>query len=635
MRRTMIDRLCLGLMLVALAIPGAALAERSADPDALLGDVAACSVAYPHKGAFPTPMGSGYYLIKGLNSDGTSAANPVIDTGTTVTADGVTYLLKRLAKSNSITFNGKNYVVYSAVDRTMTIDYAYKNIRSYYAGTALTGLDFVMPTTTLNGGQATTLGTKTTRSPYTGETVVLTAVTGTGAGSSKFFIPNLPNPSGGHTGLTGNLYWTIDPYKGQAGCQPNGPVYHLCPYGWALDSRSVNDEIFLYNLCKDGGNLTAPATTSLLAPTPPFNTWVHLIEGKDSAGNGFRKGLITAVEKDTQYPFPNPAWLQNGMYFPIQPMPGFQRNGIRWYSAWGSCNLLNNTSGLYVRQDGTVEIPVQVSANGTYSPYPLVRQTWDGTQRYSVLNLTAQVIPSSYDVYPGAEVYLAANAYLPGKAGVLSSYDDYRIYDGTATLNPREPDIWLGFLGDRPSDIMLWADAKTDVMKPGTWTEPGGQGNKPYMMGATTVTVNGTETYYCRLQSSNSFFIARLSQASVRNKFYKASFYLDSGTGHGYQLVATLSYAWQPWTIDASGKWAASSDGLGAGVPSITVSNDNAGVDIKVSTGTNWNSTGRVMGWTERSWQQGDKNALGAAPQMYIVSRQTGTSSERFLIVFE
>ena len=82
---------------------------------------------------------------------------------------------------------------------------------------------------------------------------------------------------------------------------------------------------------------------------------------------------------------------------------------------------------------------------------------------------------------------------------------------------------------------------------------------------------NGQTVYTCRLQSSNSFMIANLSQ-EVQNNSYKASFYIDAGDGK-YQLVATLFYTWQPWMVK-NGKWESNNSG-GSMVPQITAVDAN------------------------------------------------------------
>jgi hypothetical protein len=332
------------------------------------------------------------------------------------------------------------------------------------------------------------------------------------------------------------------------------------------------------------------------------------------------------------YPFPNPVWLQNGVYTHFQPMPGFQRNLLRYYTAWGSFNLLNNTSGLFVRNDGAVELPAYRDGR-TYKFYPLVIQNWDATQRYTVINQTNNVIPMAYTDYPGQEKYFASNTFLPGKAGVLPAYSQYEVYDDVG-LDPRQTDLFVGLKGDRPQDVMFWDQAPQG--DPPVATEPGGQANKPYMMGADSSIRGGLMTYTCRLQSANSFFVARLAQTQVQGKVYQAEIYVDEqGTGN-WVLVARLGYQWQPWTISDAGLWQASPDNLGAGVPSISAVNPTYMNLINTSVGTSWSPAGRAMGWTGRLYQTGDANSLGAAPQIYTISLSfNNLPNVRCLVVYK
>ncbi len=162
-----------------------------------------------------------------------------------------------------------------------------------------------------------------------------------------------------------------------------------------------------------------------------------------------------------------------------------------------------------MRADGTIELPA-VNAASSWRYAPVVTQTWDASQRYTVLNLTDGPVPSTYDDYPGAEYYLPGNLYLPGRAGVVTAYVDYLVQDSNG-LSHRETDLWMGLKNDTVKDMLFWADAPVNDLA----TEPGGQANKPYMFGASTYLASGTRTYYCRLQSSNSFLIARLPQSAV------------------------------------------------------------------------------------------------------------------------
>ena len=91
--------------------------------------------------------------------------------------------------------------------------------------------------------------------------------------------------------------------------------------------------------------------------------------------------------------------------------------------------------------------------------------------------------------------------------------------------------------GDGVNDVSTWAYAPVG----GQLTEPGGQGNKPYMLGAGN---NALGQYLFRLQASNSFGVARLLSTDLQGKLYDASFYANLNDGKGYQKAATISYQW-------------------------------------------------------------------------------------------
>ncbi|RJR40958.1 MAG: hypothetical protein C4567_10185 [Deltaproteobacteria bacterium] len=575
---------------------------------------------YPNVGPYPTPMGNAFQQQGAYNADGTLAANPVIDAGA-VKKNGIAYSLRKLTTGDTLTFNGTVYTVYSAIPNFMTIDQAYRQTAAQYDPQALENIDFVIPAT-LNRGRRTAVSAAASLSPYTNELAYLTQP----STDAQYFIPNLCNAAGKHNGLTEHIFWTVDAYKGQPGYQPNGPGYHLTGYGWAQESQEVNQPFAIYQLPMDGGG---PCGTQLVqAAATPFNYWLQLFSNQGNV----KTSCYNAITGLATYPFPDPVWLKNGIYTHFHPMPGFQRNLLRYYTAWGSFNLLNNTSGLFVRNDGSVELPAYHNGRA-YKFYPLVIQNWDATQRYTVINQTNNVIPLSLTDYPGQEKYFASNTFLPGKAGVLPAYKNYQVYDNTG-LEPRQPDLFVGLKGDSPQDVMFWDQAPTG--NPPVATEPGGQANKPYMMGADSSIRGGVMTHSCRLQSANSFFVARLGKAQLQGKLYQAEIYVDPQGDGNWELVARLSYRWKPWTISDAGAWEASPDNLGAGVPSISAVNPNYMNLINTSVGTSWSAAGRAMGWTGRLYQTGDANSLGAAPQIYTISLSfNNLPNVRCLVVFK
>lgn len=556
--------------------------------------------AYPNVGTIPVPMEGTTFRYQDplsggtFNTDGTNSLNPVISAGTQ-TVSNVTYNLQKLQSSDSLTFKGQNYTVYSAVPQNMTINYAYNNASQYYdaaslviPGTQTKIIDFTIPTT-INSGNATDLAANQPpnapqTSSYTGEKVYLTKPPTDP--NSLYFIPNFPNSTGSYNGLTANIYFVGDPFLGKSGYWPNtstwpNGTFHLTPYGWASNPTFVAKDYDVQLLNANGGS--SSGDTTLFQTTPILrNFWKHTIQGYDytyqsgtdpnnpanyTVKRDIATAMVNAIQALSTYPFPpgtpsqylnwlvtsqNPTYSMNGVYFHVQPQPGFQRNLLRYYTAWGAVDVYNQSSDLFVRPDGTIELPAVKNASGTWQYAPIVAQTWDGSQRYSVLNLTKSQVPSTYDDYPGYEYYLPGNVYLPGQAGVVTAYVNYLVQDNTG-LSARQTDLWLGLKNDTANDILFWADAPVNNQP----TEPGGQANKPYMFGASTYFQNSTWNYQMRLQSSNSFCVARLLSTDLQGKLYDASFYADLNNGKGYQKAATISYQWQPWTIDSTGKWTA------------------------------------------------------------------------------
>jgi outer membrane autotransporter protein len=540
-------------------------------------------------------------------------------------------------------------------------------------GTQTKIIDFTIPTT-INGGNATDLAANQPpntpqTSSYTGEKVYLTKPPTDP--NSLYFVPNLPNSTGSHNGLTANIYFVGDPFLGKSGYWPNtsswpNGTFHLTPYGWASNPTYVAKDFDVQLLNANGGS--SSSDTALFQTTPILrNFWKHTIQGYDytyqsgtdpnnpvnyTVKRDIATAMVNAIQALSTYPFPpgtpsqylnwlyqlatqNPnTYSMNGVYFHVQPQPGFQRNLLRYYTAWGAVDIYNQSSDLFVRADGTIELPAVKDALGKWKYAPIVAQTWDGSQRYSLLNLTTGQVPSTYDDYPGYEYYLPGNVYLPGKAGVVTTYVSYLVQDSNG-LSARQTDLWLGLKSDTANDMLFWADAPVNNQP----TEPGGQANKPYMFGASTFLQNTTWNYQLRLQSSNSFCVARLASTDLQGKLYDASFYADLNNGKGYQKASTVSYQWQPWTIDGTGKWAASTDAYGAGVPQLTFADTLGGnVSLTVSQTSSWNAGARVMAWSTQanvdpSILSQYNNVLGGKLQEYFATGTTTDSNTKYLIV--
>jgi hypothetical protein len=232
-----------------------------------------------------------------------------------------------------------------------------------------------------------------------------------------------------HNILTDNVVWTTDIRMDFSTAIPNGETAHLLHYGWALDAGDANSSLFVNQLDADGGrnlgtavlgNDSQPSNSFMkIFPTIPANIKLQ-INSFPKANTGpwpittlrthFLRAAARAINSS------DPVWLQNGTFSPLQPMSGFQRNLIRWYTPFGLFNLINYTSDLFIRANGNVEIPVQ--ADGT--PYPLVVQTWTD-QKYVIMNNCDEPIPSSTGTYLGGEIYLAGNTYFQHAAGIITS----------------------------------------------------------------------------------------------------------------------------------------------------------------------------------------------------------------------
>ena len=499
---------------------------------------------------------------------------------------------------------------------------------------------------TLNGGNPYDLhGLTATGSNATDDQVKVVA--------SGYYLPYVTDSSAGtHNEITGNVAWTIDFRMNSRASFPWGDAYHMLPYGWALDPKTCNQALTIHNLQKNGGadRTVDPfkATSTLAEAAQPFNFWLKLIghqkcQYKSVVGVNvyFPAGIYSDLvlghiqqmidDNSVGYPFPKPDWLANGAFMPLQPQPGFQRNLIRWYTAWGAFNLLNNTSDLFVRNNGDVEIPLRPDGHAI----PLVSQTWTD-QKYLIFNKTDQPIPSTTDTYPGEELYLTGNTYFPNLPGIMNCYKQYMIWDLTSfqshKLTARVPDNWLGLKGDTPVEVMDWADANG--------TEPGGQANKPYMYSVMVDEINQISIMF---ESANSVPVAKQSASSVAQKLYAAKLYVDNGAG--YQLLAVFDCRWRAQVLNnESGRpvWQASGpDKLGAVVPEITFVDhtylQQLNLGLKAFKALSWNSAARgEIAFDTGSAYQSQKNTVATKDYyQYQLSGTLASSGARLLVVLE
>jgi len=552
------------------------------------------SMYWSNTSLYPDPMSAYSFLRSDYYRDGTLKICPAVS-ASSETVDSITFILKKLDHTDdSISFNSTEYVVYSAVPDYMTISQAYQ-----------TNFD----------GAVSTLSTAAS-----GLSSSPVLIANNNHESAKYYIPNFPNGTNDHTGLTENIIWSIDEYDGlPSTISTKVAQAHMVQYGWAFDPTKKIAAISWQHLAADGGSVTtAPSTILLIVTNHVLQIFTH----------DYIVDTITGLIGG-DYPFPDPAkhWLQQGAFMCYQPGPGFQSNLLRRYTPWGAWNLLNNTSGLFVKADGTVEIP----AANTSTPYPLVTQTWDENQRFCIINNLDKTVYGVNDLYPGDENYLIGNSYLPEKAGLITAWKYYpRMYypQDTTRVDERDSDGWLGLRGDPPEYTMAWNDADN--------TEPGGQARKPYMMGAGIKHGSNGDQYIFRFEHSNSFLVARgPDPSSEENKLYKATIYVDQGAGAGYQSLGSITYEWQNWNVSTTGTplWEAGS-GSGYWVPQqVSLSSTITDVSVICNRASAWDST-NVITWETTTFSS-QQNALGGNVYRFRVEGDTTNANMKFLVVLE
>lgn len=615
------------------------------------------------------PMSGYMFRYQNYNLDGTLKDCPVEPAGET-TFRGVNYLLHKLPSNrDSIKFNDKKYTVYSFVPEHMTIDHAYHNDPQNYfdqANMKAFGLKADIPQDTINGGKNSTL---TLASGVLSGGWVYQAVNDQDTtGKSAFFIPNRPNTKDGeknewhHDGLTENVIWLADTCLNRT-----QDFAHMIQYGWSLKSPIAKDPVVWRNLKANGTDQW---------PYPEF--WGYILKPGTSITNHFTqtvKGDYPVDDIDTKihevstvatykdpdgktcptdtYPFPSPVpWLKKGAFMQYLPAPGFRMNLLRAYTPAGSYTPLGNTSGLFIRGQkdvGSVEFPAVLDSTGkAVQPFPIVVQTWDDSQRFTVLNkfpedsddLVAAVITD----YPGLEWYNLANVFLPGKAGVVTSQEHYTVDDNITPQNDRQSDMWLGFRGETVESVSQWDEGPGHL-------DLGGQANKPYMLGGSvSFNVAGKIFYSFRAEHSNSFIIIPRTANELDDKLYTITFFADLGDGK-YLKMGSLSWEYKLWkvTTDVAGmepKWAqAAATDKGLMVPKIDV---NTAFPWK-ATAPNYRyegDNGTVITFIQdmaKKWKNnsiswgldgtGYANTLGGRVTRYKISAEMGKPELKILVV--
>ncbi len=509
------------------------------------------------------PNNQNTFLWNGYNVDGSSKANAVqLDSPATV--GGFSYTLRRLTTGDAISVNGQDYKVYSAVPEQATTTWAYQNPATYYTAT-----DPNRRTAPINGGAPSTLGVSPVSCAYsTSEPAYLA----TGSEDSLHFLPNLPNGRSAdgtyldRLGLTENVAWTINPYVFTL-YQPEAGVTQQFSRGWATPSTTAGEDVSWNKLKVDGkGNQMPdnPATGPLLLYSPTNKATANLLletidlkTFQPKVDELLTTLSLSYLNADSTVQR-SPTWLKQGAFVSYQAMPGFQRNLIRNYTPTGAFTLAENTSDLFVRAGGGIEIPaVLQSVGGTSTamqPYPLVAQTWVD-QTFALLNHLPDAVPSTQDQYPGEEAYYLGNTFLPGKAGVITNWLHYpKMVAGIP--DERDSDSWLGLAGDTPWDVMAWNTGEgTTFRNDLNWPELGAQVRKPYMFGASVQVKSDSDPatlWKLRLEHSNSFWwyqVAADDPSLGKGKMYQATLCVDPGGGHGYVPIARIWYEWQKWSF--------------------------------------------------------------------------------------
>jgi len=499
------------------------------------------------------------FLYEDYYPDGTLKNDSVIFDfslpNTSIGGQAVNILTHRLTSDPKISLDGKSYSVYAMVPEYMTVKKAYELSK-------------------INGGKKSTFnvsdGSYSTQKLYLAKN----------EDRHKYYLPNLysenVNATDKHDGLTQYVIWPVDPYAAISDERiAKFDSNHKAMNGWGFIQGNLIQAIVWKTLGPDGG-------TDLAIDVVLQQSVKDHLETVCSAAYLTSDAISTMTEHLTKHPYPqfgtgvtiNPieAWLKKGAFLGYVAFPGFQRNYLRRYTAWGTWNLLNNTSGLFVRKDGGAEISAILDSKGNpIKPVPLVVQTWED-QSFVIINKSGKAISGCATMYPGDENYYQQNVYLDSYAGLVPSTKFYAVYDNNGNAEDREIDGWLGLKDDRLEYPLAWNNYYDGISNDGgnrTNNEPGGQARKPYMLGAFEFH-NGDSIYKkFRFQHSNSFLAVRTDEGWLKDKMYKATYYAD--WGQGYKAICSISYKWMAWDASTGSdpKWQdpGSKDSRGVWVP--------------------------------------------------------------------
>lgn len=608
------------------------------------------------------PMSSFAFAASPYNLDGTNPANPVI-AASPLASGGYTFLRQQLTSNSTVTFapspggSPSTYTVYSSVPDYMTVNVAYsQNVSRYWDANSIANnsIPLTPPAGLINGGQASTLlGAGNQTSWWSGEPVNVYANPSPAPSGSPGFNYMVPCVQG----LTDNVVWCVDPYYGVSNATVSSESLkpHVIASGWANPAVNAQQTLFFNSLGADGGSLLS----SVNLATQTLNQLVEGILGL------YNLATISQTQAQSAYPWytmpepsPNsgtvgaypPNWLSYGEFQHLQPKPGFQRNLLRQGTPWGSYTALQSTSGLFVRTDGSVEVPLQP---GTTTPYPLVTQTWDGSQRYTILNNLTKLVASTTDDYPGFEYYFLGNTYLPGTAGLMTPFTNYLVWDNASTDSPRNPDNWLGLAGDPVETALSWTNANN--------VEPGGQARKPFLFDTRFPASPGSSSSLFTYQHANSFgVVPYTTTTNLNSQLYNCTVYVNFnayGTQFslpsGWQQVCTLNWtlanlvpnfgANPTWTASntsayyvANASWDYTGQGNQGSSNTQVALPAGMSISLKAQQASNWSApgtNGNVITWNGNSAFAITPNVAGGGIYYYILTVSLPDPSIQVLVV--
>ena len=189
------------------------------------------------------------------------------------------------------------------------------------------------------------------------------------------WLPNVP-------GLTDFIAFTPD-----YGLLTRGPgrEYGVVSLGWPYLSGFASKQLLAFQIAPNGiGYENIYAQKHYV--TQFQDAFVGLMRGaydiKDAVQFIGKTGLYAHIGSPS--PYPAPSWLNHGVYLRISPYCGFRSNLKRWYTPLRINAILNNTSGLFVRYNGMVEVPIEQNVNSVVNIQVINPSTDDIVASYPV-----------------------------------------------------------------------------------------------------------------------------------------------------------------------------------------------------------------------------------------------------------